>query len=305
MRFRWHALPMADISEASIELGPFLRARRAELTRDQVGLPPAAGIRRVSGLRREEVAQLAGISADYYARLEQGRLSSVSEYTLAAVCEALRLNADQETYVRTLARKPAIPISNGDMTVDASTGNLLAHLSDVPVLVLGPYLDILGWNTLASALFLDFAQVPREHRNLVWLAFLDAQVRAMYLDWESVGRTCVAYLRMDAARNPHSPRLAELVGELSARDRDFHVWWTSQTVAHHNTSGRKRYRHPVAGEFTLDSQIYQRAETHETTLVFLVPAPNAQSRHAFSALARIAASLPESAAPLGDYQTRT
>lgn len=287
---------MADISEARIELGPFLRARRAELTRDQVGLPPAAGIRRVTGLRREEVAQLAGISADYYARLEQGRLSSVSEYTLAAVCEALRLNADQETYVRMLARKPAVPISNGDMTVDASTRNLLAHLSDVPVLVLGPYLDILGWNALASALFLDFAQVPREHRNLIWLAFLDTDVRAMYLDWESVGRTCVAFLRMDAARYPHDPRLAELVGELSAGDRDFRSWWTSQTVTHHNTSGRKRYRHPAVGEFTLDWQIYQRAETPETTLAFLVPAPNTQSDNVLSALARSAAN---------SYQTRT
>ncbi len=252
-------------------------------------------MRRVSGLRREEVAQLAGISADYYARLEQGRLSNVSEYTLAAVCEALRLNADQETYVRTLARKPAIPVSSGDMTVDASTRNLLVHLNDVPVLVLGPYLDILGWNTLAAALFLDFAKLPREHRNLVWLAFLDTQVRAMYLDWESVGRMCVAYLRMDAARNPHSLRLAELVEDLSARDRDFHAWWTSQTVAHHSTSGRKRYRHPIVGEFTLDWQIYQRAETHETTLAFLVPAPNAQSHKAFSALVRIAANLPGSA----------
>ncbi|MEU9805976.1 helix-turn-helix transcriptional regulator [Mycobacterium sp. NPDC050853] len=296
---------MADIAKANIELGPFLRARRAELTRAKVGLPPAAGIRRVSGLRREEVAQLAGISADYYARLEQGRLSSVSEYTLAAVCEALRLNPDQETYVRTLARKPAIPNSTGDMTVDASTRNLLAHLTDVPVLVLGPYLDVLGWNTLASALFLDFAQLPREHRNLVWLAFLETQVRAMYLDWESVGRTCVAYLRMDAARRPNDPRLAELVEELSARDRDFQSWWTSQTVAHHSTSGRKRYRHPVVGEFTLDWQIYQRTEAPETMLAFLVPTPNTQSDNALGALARIAAHRPESTSGTGAYQTRT
>jgi transcriptional regulator with XRE-family HTH domain len=227
-------------------------------------------------LRREEVAQLAGISADYYARLEQGRLSNVSEYTLAAVCEALRLNPGQETYVRTLARKPAIPTSAGDMTVDASTRNLLAHIGDVPVLVLGPYLDVLGWNTLASALFLDFAQLPREHRNLVWLAFLETQVRAMYLDWESVGRTCVAYLRMDAARHPHDPRLADLVGELSARDPDFRSW-----------------------------QIYQRAEAPETMLAFLVPTPNTQSDNALSALARIAADRPGSISGTGIYQTRT
>ncbi|AKC38677.1 putative transcriptional regulator [Mycolicibacterium phlei] len=280
---------MADISDADIELGPFLRARRAELTRDQVGLPAEPGIRRVSGLRREEVAQLAGISADYYARLEQGRLANVSEYTLAAVCEALRLNPGQETYVRTLARKPAISNSTGDMKVDAATRNLLAHIGDVPVLVLGPYLDVLGWNTMASALFLDFAQLPRERRNLVWLAFLEDQVRAMYLDWESVGRTCVAYLRMDSARYPHTSRLTDLVGELSERDRDFRSWWTSQTVEHHSTSGRKRYRHPVAGEFTLDSQIYQRVEAPETMLAFLVPTPDTESHQALGILARIAA----------------
>lgn len=274
---------MAQVSKANSELGAFLRSRRAELNYDLTGLPPAVGIRRVTGLRREEVALLAGISPDYYARIEQGRLSSVSEETVAAICRALQLNSDQEAYVRTLARKPSARRTPRDVSVDPVTSSLLTHISEVPALAIGSCLDVHGWNPLATALFLNFAELPPERRNLVWLAFLHPQIRSLYLDWESVGRECVAFLRMDAARHPDNPRLADLVGELSAHDRDFRSWWSSQEVAHHNTSGRKRYQHPTVGEFSLDWQIYHRASSLATGLAFLVPA----DAHAASALATL------------------
>ncbi|MFD6196521.1 helix-turn-helix transcriptional regulator [Mycobacteriaceae bacterium NPDC060252] len=285
---------MAQTSKANAELGAFLRSRRAELNSDLVGLPPSAGRRRVTGLRREEVALLAGISPDYYARIEQGRLPSVSEDTVEAICRALQLNPDQEAYVRTLARKPTALRTTQDAPVDPVTRNLLTHVNEIPTLALGPYLDIHGWNPLASLLFLDFAELPRERRNLVWLAFLHPQIRAMYVDWESVGRECVAFLRMDAARQPDNPRLADLIGELSASDSDFRSWWSSQDVSHHNTSGRKRYRHPAIGEFSLDWQIYHRETTVTTRLAFLVPSDT----HSAAALTAL------SCAGL-NYQTRT
>ncbi|CAN5676184.1 helix-turn-helix transcriptional regulator [soil metagenome] len=276
---------MDDSATKSNLLGSFLRSRRAELTPDGLGLPPAHRQRRVSGLRREEVAQLAGISTDYYTRIEQGRLNTVSEPTLAAICRALLLTSDQESYLRTLAHKPPIARPTGGASIEAATRNLVANIDGVPAFILGRYLDVLGWNELACSLYLDFAELPSAHRNLVRLAFLDASVRAKYLDWESVGRNCVGFLRMDAASSPDDPRLAELVGELSVRDHDFRTWWASNEVSHHNTYGVKRYRHPTVGELTLDWQMYALMGSPETRLAFLVPAPNSSSENAIRTLA--------------------
>ena len=282
---------MADSTQARAELGSFLRSRRGELTRDMIELPPARGQRRVGGLRREEVASRAAISTDYYTRLEQGRLASISETALDAVCQALLLNADQQDYVRTLARKPGLAARDAPQHVDPVTRNLLRYVTDVPAVAFGRYLDILAWNPLAAALFMDFAKLPREHRNFVRLAFLEPGIRAMYVDWPSAARTAVAFLRMDAARHPDDPRLAALVGELSIRDEDFRIHWAARDVARHRV-GRKNFRHPTVGDLTLDWQMYLRPDNPDSGLMFFTPAPNTDTAQALIHLANTANGTP-------------
>ncbi|MGV9342650.1 helix-turn-helix domain-containing protein [Streptomyces sp. NPDC003688] len=232
------------------ELGNFLRARRAELSPAALGLPEV-GTRRVPGLRREEVARLASISTQYYTRLEQGRLQA-SAPVLLTLATVLRLDEDQRDYLLELAGKEsALPRRHQGQRMRPAVRRLLDSLTDVPAMVLGRRMDVLGWNSLAADLLTDFSRIPPEERNYVRLVFTDFTVRARYTDWESVGRDCVAFLRMEAARNPDDPRLAALVGELSVRDADFRRWWAGHHVAR-RAFGTKTIRHPLAGDLTLD-----------------------------------------------------
>jgi len=235
----------------SAELGEFLKARRAALTPQAVGLPETGSPRRVPGLRREEVAALAAMSVDYYTRLEQGRLAA-SASILAVLARTLRLDDDQQAYLYQLAGKtPVTPRRRRPQRVAPATRRLLDQLTDTPAMVLGRRLDILAWNTGAAALYTDFAQIGDAHRNYVRLLFTHPVIRALHVDWDRDARTAVAALRMEAARYPDDPQLATLVGELSVHDPDFRTWW----AAHHVTTtsrGTKHYRHPMVGELTLD-----------------------------------------------------
>lgn len=190
------------------ELGEFLKARRAELTPARVGLPDSGTLRRVPGLRREEVAQLAAISTDYYTRVEQGRLQA-STPVLTTLARALQLDEDQTAYVLGLAtkRRSRTP-RQATQRVRPQLQRLLDQLTDAPALVLGRHMDILAWNSLAAALIKDFDALPRPECNYLRLAFIDPDVRRLFTDWETTARTCVAYLRMDAMQYPDDPRLA-------------------------------------------------------------------------------------------------
>ena len=249
-------------------LGEFLRSRRAELGPREVGLPEGGHARRVPGLRREEVAQLAGISIDYYNRLEQGRLNP-SRPVLAAIARSLRLNEDQLSYLQQLVHQGAGRRSRrAAQTVGPQTLRLLDNLQHSATLVLGRYVDILAWNPLAAALYCDFAALPLERRNFILLSFLEPEVRDRYADWDTTGRLCVAYLRMDAARFPGDDRLNSLIGELSVQDEDFRRWWAAHQVAL-PTFGEKRFRHPKAGTLMLDWQMLGCAEDREQSLFVL------------------------------------
>ncbi|MFI0469009.1 helix-turn-helix domain-containing protein [Saccharopolyspora sp. 5N102] len=239
------------------ELGDFLKAKRAQIAPEQVGLPAVGNPRRVKGLRREEVAQLAAVSVDHYTRLEQGRVATASDNVLAGLARALLLTDDEHAYLRLLTqpraarRSPAAPAK-----VASPVQDLLDALTHTPAFVLGRRSDILAWNAAATALFLDFATVRPDHRNLVRLVFLDPRVRGLYVDWETVAAEAVARLRMDAAHTPDDPRLAKLVGELSVRDDDFRRWWGGHDVRI-PSAGRKRLHHTVAGGLELDWQAMQ------------------------------------------------
>jgi transcriptional regulator with XRE-family HTH domain len=239
-------------AHAHTELREFLRSRRARITPVEAGLPPEPGTRRVPGLRREEVARLAGVSVDYYVRLERGRTANVSEAVLDSVARALRLDDTERSHLFALARpsrtrrRPLPP-----QRVRPGLYRLLDSLTDLPALILGRRLDVLAINPLGRALYTDFEALPHRERNMARFIFLDDAARELYRDWESAARDTVAALHLYAGRQPEDPRLAELVGDLSVRDADFRCWWAEHDVLLHS-HGSKRIHHPVVGDMTLE-----------------------------------------------------
>ncbi|BBH70055.1 transcriptional regulator [Actinoplanes sp. OR16] len=274
-------------------LGDFLKARRAELTPQAVGLPELDGRRRVRGLRREEVAALAVISVDYYTRLEQGRVAA-SASVLATLARALRLGDDQEAYLYELAGKSdARPRRRAArQPLRPAMRRLLDQLTESPAIVLGDRMDVLAWNRAATALFTDFAAVPAKDRNYVRLLFTDPAVRALHADWRHDAREAVAALRRRAAADPADPELARLVGDLAVRDADFRTWWAEHRV--NNASyGTKRYHHPIAGDLTLDCDVWSSPDGSGQQLMIVTAEPGTPSHDALRILASWTVAVPE------------
>jgi transcriptional regulator with XRE-family HTH domain len=227
------------------EIGEFLRTRRARIQPADAGLPDT-GRRRVPGLRREELAQLAGVSVDYYVRLEQGRTPSVSDAVLDAIARVLQLDATEREHLRRLARSTVSrPATKGRQRVRAGTQRLLDMMGDIPAFVLGRRMDILAWNRLADILH-GFSERPADQLNVARLTFLEPAARDFYPEWDAVAQETVAYLRLDAGRHPDDPRLAALIGELSLGNETFRRLW-SQHPVREKTHGDKLINHPVAG----------------------------------------------------------
>ncbi|MFD5597754.1 helix-turn-helix domain-containing protein [Streptomyces griseorubiginosus] len=265
-------------------LGAFLRARRAQLSPQQCGLPTTDSPRRVTGLRREEVATLATISVDYYTRLEQGRVRA-STPVLTTLARALRLNEDEERYLYELAgrtderpqhRHPA-------QRIRPAMRRLLDQLTHTPALALGKRLDILAWNSAATALYTDFATVPEHHRNYLRLMFTDPAVRELHTQWAHDARDAVAALRMEAAADPTDPDLTRLVGELSVRDADFRTWWAEHRV-NSATYGTKHYHHPLVGDLTLDCDTWAAGDNSGQRLMILTAQADSPSHDALRIL---------------------
>jgi transcriptional regulator with XRE-family HTH domain len=271
------------------DLGVFLRARRSELSPSDVDLPEGGTQRRVAGLRREEVAQLAAISTDYYTRLEQGRIRP-SAPVLSSLARVLRLDDDQRTYMYELAgTDTAAPRSRrrAPQKVKPYLQRVLDHV-DVPAIVMTPTHDILAWNPLAAALMVDFGEIPERERNFMRLLFTDPRMRSLYPDWEGLARAVVSYIRMEAARKPDDPRLAELVGDLSIRDEQFRQWWAGTRVAV-KRRGTRTYDHPVVGEITLDWDALTSDAEPDQQLIVYTPEPGSRSEQAVGELAAWAA----------------
>jgi transcriptional regulator with XRE-family HTH domain len=257
---------MSDRSGGNIELREFLRSRRARITPEQAGLAPGSGVRRVPGLRREEVAHLAGMSMDYYVRLERGRNLNVSESVLDAVARALRLTDTERSHLFALARPTrSRPSQLAPQRVRPGLYRVLETVADIPAVVLGRRLDLLASNRLARAFYTDFDALPHRERNMARFVFLDATARELYVDWAAAARGIVAALHLYAGLHPHDPQLAELVGELSVRDGDFRRWWADHDVFRRE-NGTKRYRHPVVGDLTLSYEAFNPTGDPEQTL---------------------------------------
>jgi transcriptional regulator with XRE-family HTH domain len=238
------------------ELREFLRSRRARLAPADVGLATRAGTatsgRRVTGLRREELAMLAGVSPDYYARLEQGRARNVSEQVLTAVAEALQLDELERRHLIDLVRPVA---DNGVTTIPvrarAAVRSMLDALDPVPAVLHGPCLDVVAVNRMGKVLIDDFdAMIPAE-RNMVRWMFLDPKARQVYPDWSEIAAQLVAILRVAAGNAANEQRLAALVGELTTRSTEFADYWADYQVFQH-THGPKRFHHNAVGVLTLN-----------------------------------------------------
>jgi transcriptional regulator with XRE-family HTH domain len=239
------------------DIREFLTTRRARLTPEQAGLPDFGGHRRVSGLRREEVALLAGMSVEYYVRLERGNAVGVSEAVLEGISRALRLDDAEHAHLVDLVRAAnagARPQQrrrpSRQQQVAPAVQQTIDAMSSVPAVVQNGRLDILATNRLGAALFSDVFTDRQRPANFGRFVFLDARAHAFYRDWEGVAQQTVALLRSEAGRSPYDRVLSDLVGELSTRSDAFRTLWGSHDVREHR-SGTKRVHHPVVGDLDL------------------------------------------------------
>ncbi|MFD9700812.1 helix-turn-helix transcriptional regulator [Lentzea sp. NPDC059081] len=275
------------------ELREFLRSRRAKVTPEEAGLPSFPGTRRVPGLRREEVAQLAGVSVDYYVRLERGRSVNVSESVLDALARALRLDETERAHLYTVARPTRRARPLPPQRVRQGLRVALDAMPDVPAMVIGRRTDVLAANRLARALYKDFDAAPPHERNMIRYAFLDPAARELYADWATNARNGVAALRVYAGRHPHDPELAALVGELSVRDADFRRWWADNDVYSHG-HGSKVLVHPVVGEIAVGYESLVTEDDPDVSILLNTVEPGSSSEQNLRLLASWASSQPNS-----------
>jgi transcriptional regulator with XRE-family HTH domain len=290
------------------EIREFLTSRRGRITPGQAGLTPY-GARRVPGLRREEVAVLAGVSIQYYTRLERGDMSGASESVLEALAGALQLDGAERAHLFDLARaaqptsrrprrRHAKPRIRPEIhwTLDAITGAAAYVGND--------RLDILATNQLGRALFSEVYAMPSRPPNHARFVFLDPRAEALYADWERAARETAAILRSAAGRDPYDRDLSDLVGELATQSAAFRTHWAAHNVRFHATAV-KHFRHPVVGELSLSFNRLDVAADHGLTLFTYAPEPGSRSEEALKLLGSWAATIDrdESAPAIGDAET--
>ncbi|GAA1879649.1 helix-turn-helix transcriptional regulator [Streptantibioticus ferralitis] len=264
-------------------LGEFLRARRQALKPQDVGLPDV-GHRRVAGLRREEVALLAGVSNDYYIRLEQGRETNPSPQVIDAVARALKLEDEAAGHLRRLAAPAAVRrTSPGRTHVSPQLLRLMESWPDTPAFVLGPALDILACNRVATALHSGFERAD----NLARMVFLDPAGREFYQDWERAAHSCVAELRAAYGFDPESTRVTEVVEELSSGSEEFSALWACHEVKGKKQEG-KTLRHPQVGVLEIQFSAFTVNSAPDQQLVVYQAEPATPTAEAFALLRSLA-----------------
>jgi transcriptional regulator with XRE-family HTH domain len=271
------------------EIREFLTTRRARLSPERAGLPNYGRTRRVAGLRREEVALLAGISVEYYTRLERGNARGVSDDVLGAVSAALQLDEAEHAHlvdlVRTLndtraPRKAAAPVQ-----LRASVRRVVDAITDLPAFVTNGRMDILHANAVAQALYSEQFRDPVRPVNSARFLFLDPRARTFFADWEGTVRDMVAALRAEVGHNPYDRDLSDLIGLLSTRSDEFRVLWARHDVRFHR-SGIKRFVHPLVGELTLTYERLELAADPGLAIVTYSAEPGSSSEAALAELVR-------------------
>ncbi|MER6080391.1 helix-turn-helix transcriptional regulator [Streptomyces sp. NPDC001833] len=266
----------------------FLTDMRARLTPEEAGVTVFGGERRVPGLRREEVAQLAGVSTAYYTRMERGNLRGVSESVLRSLTRALRMNDAETQHLFDLARAASDGISTRRPTprpvrLPQQATQLIDTMSDVPTIALGPLSDVLAANALGRALFPHLFPAGGRPLNHTRYLFLDDRARDFYADWEHDARHVVSALRLIAGRDPSEPALMALIGELATHSPEFRTWWAGHTVTVH-AAGTKAIRHPVVGELTVTYESLTLGSAPDVRIVTYLANPGTSSADALDLL---------------------
>ncbi|MGY1704778.1 helix-turn-helix transcriptional regulator [Geodermatophilus sp. SYSU D00697] len=284
------------------DIRDFLASRRARITPEQAGLLPGGGRRRVPGLRREEVAVLAGVSTDWYTRLEKGHIAGVSADVLEAVARALQLDEAERTYLFDLARAATTPSRTPQRRSRAQLPPrvqwMLDSMTGSAAFVANGRLDVLATNTLGWALHSPLFDDPRRPANFARFQFLDPQAHDYHSDWEGAANITVALLRAEAGRRPHDTQLRELVGELSTVSEEFRARWAAHDVRIHH-DGAKQFHHPVVGALdlsycTLDLPTEDRSHLR---LTIYTAEPGSASEDALKLLASWAATSADATVP--------
>jgi transcriptional regulator with XRE-family HTH domain len=279
------------------EIREFLTSRRARITPQAAGLPVFGGTRRVAGLRREEAAMLAGVSVDYYTKMERGNLRGVSEGVLEALARGLQLDEAERAHLFDLARtagptpRTRTRRRTGQHGVRPSMQRILDAMTGAPALVQDGRLNILAANRLGFALYSEMDLAPGRPANHGRFVFLDPRAKRFFLDWNRAADDTVAMLRAEAGRDPHDRDLSDLVGELSTRSEDFRVRWAAHNVRSHQT-GAKHFHHPVVGDLTLTFEMLELAADPGLHMLALSAEPGSASHAALSLLGSWAATVP-------------
>jgi transcriptional regulator with XRE-family HTH domain len=279
--------------DARTEIREFLSTRRARISPRQAGLPVYGGARRrVSGLRREEVALLAGISTEYYTRLERGNAIGVSDCVIDGIAHALQLDEAERTHLLDLLRTAGTTRPQRRrptaQRVRPTVQRVLDSMSGTPALVLNGRLDILATNALGSALFSPVYAAPVRPPNNARFVFLDPHATEFFRDWDTVATDTIALLRAEVGRDPYDRQTSDLIGELSTRSEQFRVRWAAHNVRIH-TTGVKRFHHPVVGDLELPFESFPLAADPSQSLLTYTAEPGSSSQDALNLLASWAA----------------
>jgi len=266
----------------------YLRTLRAARSPHDVGLV-AAGVRRVPGLRRDELARLAGVSTDYYTRLEQGRVGRPSDNVLDAISRALKLEPAERSHLADLANRPRQTQRTAPAArLRPELTHLVAAITSCPAMIMNRHTDVLAWNPLAAAVIADFPALPTAQRNMATLLFLHPHAADRHPDWERAARDTVGILRMTAGRDNFNPRLRKLVDDLATRSEPFRALWATHHV-HEKTHGTKLFRHPDTGVIELNYETLHIPGPEKLMLVTYTAQPDSSSADALAMLGSLIA----------------
>lgn len=270
------------------EIRDFLTSRRARITPEQARLPAYGSNRRVAGLRREEVALLAGISVEYYTRLERGNAAGVSDSVLEGLARALQLDEAERSHLFHLVRttSTAAPARRrpAQERVRLSVQRILDAMTDTPAFVRNARLDILAANRLGHAFYSELFADPVRPVNTARFLFLNPRATEFFADWDTIANDAVGVLRAQAGRDPYDRRLSDLIGELSTRSDEFRVRWAAHDVKLHRT-GVKHFRHPLVGELTLDFESLELPGDPGQSMLVYTAEPASPTRERLNLLA--------------------
>lgn len=276
------------------EIREFLTSRRASITPEQAGLPVFGGTRRVLGLRREEAAMLAGVSVDYYTRLERGNLKGVSETVLEALARGLRLDEAERAHLFDLARAAGATAARArrraPQEVRPSVQRILDAMTGAPAFAQNGRLDVLAANRLGNALYSEMFSDRARPANVARFVFSNPRSRDFFTEWDRAANDTVAILRSEAGRDPYERGLSDLVGELSTRSDEFRTRWAAHNVRIHRT-GVKHVRHPVVGDLELTYEMMELAADADLSIVTYTAEPDSVSEEALALLGSWAATL--------------